>query len=252
MPAAAVLRGRDHPRLGACEVAEIGEALAVGISAGAERGRAQTNEDVGAVVAAIKTAVLVVADGHFGHEASEATVDEVLASLGPEPGADISDLELVELFFEAGVAVQRATTIVGCPHPDSRTTLALAVIDNSMVRWAAIGDSYVIVVSAAEGRRLDSPRRAYLGDRFDFGDVAGAMSMGRVARSEADHVVLATDGLADTLARVGADPAQVVAAEREAVSAGGLTRQLLSLALRHGARDAITVAVASLPVLRPS
>lgn len=244
-----VLRGRDHPRLGAYAVGRVGTSLAVGISAGATAKPSpalDANEDVGAAVKGARADLLVVADGHFGCEASELAVDHVLAALGEDPPpADLSDEQLVAIFFDAGVAVQRETTRVGVQHPDSRTTLAFALVADDAVQWAAIGDSCVVVAGNDGGARLDVPRSAYLGDRFGFTDVAATLTRGRCARSSIDCLVLATDGFVDCLVPDGVDVAAIVSGELgSARDAGQIAEALVTLALRQRAGDAVTIAVA--------
>lgn len=244
-----VLRGRDHPRLGASAVAWDGTSLAVGISAGARAKPSpalDANEDVGAVVKGSRADLLVVADGHFGCEASELAVDHVLAAIGDEPPpATLSDEQLIAIFFDAGVAVQRETSRVGSLHPDSRTTLALALVADDAVQWAAIGDSCVVVAGNDGGARLDVPRSAYLGHRFGLTDIAAALTRGRRARSSVDCLVLATDGFVDCLVPEDLDVAAVVSDELgSARDPEQVVERLLALALDRDADDAVTIAVA--------
>jgi serine/threonine protein phosphatase PrpC len=247
-----VLRGRDHPRLGAKTVARIGPWLAVAMSAGA-RAKAlpavDPNEDVGAVVRGSRADLLVVADGHFGREASELAVDHVLDAIGDNPPpADLSDNDLVTIFFDAGVAVQREISRHGCTHPDSRTTLALALVADDAVQWAAIGDSCVVLASTAGGARLDVPRNTYLGYRFGVTEVAAALTRGRAAWNSGNCLVLATDGLVDAVAVDDLDVAAVVSRELErAADAARAAETLLHLALAEEADDAVTIAVAATP-----
>jgi serine/threonine protein phosphatase PrpC len=219
------------------------------MSAGAKplSGRAvDGNEDVGAIVRGSRAELLIVADGHFGHEASELAVHHVLEALGDDlPPADLVDEELVALFFDAGVAVQHETGRFGCPHPESRTTLALALVTDEVVQWAALGDSCVMIAAGDSGVRLDAPRSAYLGSRFHVADVAAAMTRGRVARTASDALVLATDGLVDALGVADMDLATAVLRELGGlVDAERLADSLVQLALEYEAEDAVTVAVA--------
>lgn len=252
----AVLRGRDHPRLGAQAAARIGSSLAVAMSAGAmakEPPAVDPNEDAGAVVRGPRADLLVVADGHFGREASELAVDHVLEALGDEPPpADLSDEELVAVFFEAGVTVQRETGRASCLHPDSRTTLALALVADDSVQWASLGDSCLVLATTDGGDRLDVPRGAYLGYRFDFAEVAAALTRGRIAWNSGDCLVLATDGLVDAVGVNGLEVAAAVSGELGGdPDAGRMAERLLQLALDRRADDAVTVAVAANRSSRP-
>ena len=246
-----VLRGRDHPQLGAKAVARVGSSLALAMSAGA-RAKAlplvDPNEDVGAVVRGSRADLLVVADGHFGREASELAVDHVLEAIGDDPPpTDLSDDELVTVFFDAGLNVQREISRPGCPHPDSRTTLALALVADDAVQWAALGDSCVVLATSDAGAaRLDVPRSAYLGYDFAFADVAAALTRGRAAWNSGDCLVLATDGLVDAVGVDGLDIATIVCRELgSGADAARTAERLLQLALARHADDAVTIAVAA-------
>ena len=211
------------------------------------------NEDAGAVVRGPRADLLVVADGHFGREASELAAGHVLEALGHDPPpADLSDGDLISVFFEAGVTVQRETSRAGCPHPDSRTTLALALVADDAIQWAALGDSCVVLATTHGGERLDVPRSAYLGYRFDVADVAAAMTRGRTAWSSGDYLALATDGLVDAVGVDERDVAAVVSGQLgNAPDAGRTAELLLLLALEAHADDAVTIAVASNRSVRP-
>jgi serine/threonine protein phosphatase PrpC len=206
------------------------------------------NEDVGAVVHGARGLMLVVADGHYGREASEVVVGHVLHSLGDDPpAADLSDDELVRLFFDAGVAVQRETTRPDARHPYSCTTLALVLVADGFVEWASFGDSCVLMATSGSGARLDTPRNVYLGQRFTIADISGALGRGRHPVVGDSCVVLATDGLTDSLARAATDPIAALSQEvRTARAARDIAEGLLDQALRLGARDAVSVAVARL------
>lgn len=245
-----LLRGRDHTQLGACTVEHVGSSLAVGMSAGARakaRPAVDPNEDVGAVARGPRADLLVVADGHFGREASELVVDHVLGALGEDPPpADLAYEDLVALFFDAGVAVQRETSRAGCRHPHSRTTLALALVTDDSLQWAALGDSCIVLATEEGGARLDLPRNAYLGYRFDFADVATALTSGRTAWDSNDFLVLSTDGLVDAVRANGLELAAFVSSElRNTSDAPRAAGGLLQLAVAGHVDDAVTIAIAS-------
>lgn len=244
---ALALRGSDHVDLGKHVATSIGSTLALCMSAGAAPKRhaiGALNEDAGAIAVGRRGVVLIVADAHFGYDASELAVDHVLDAIGPDPPpADLSGDELVALFFDAGVAVQRETTRPGFAHPNSRTTLALALVSDKAVQWASLGDSCVLLVSDDGCERVDVPRGAYLGQGFDMAEIAATLSTGRASRSDVRGVVLATDGLVDSLGEDGQGVAAVVAAQRrDARDARDLGERLVTGALARGITDAVTVA----------
>jgi serine/threonine protein phosphatase PrpC len=243
----AVLLGRDHPHLGAYAIEGFGEGLAVGLTAGArarQKSAHDPNEDVGVVVHGRRARLLAVADSHFGREAAEAAVAHVLAALGDDPPpADLSADELVEIVHGAGVAIERTTTPAGARSPHSRTTLAFAIVAGAEVQWASIGDSSVILATGAEARRVNTPRRVFLGSPLTTtGDIAGALSHGLEALPEDGCVVLASDGLTHALDDELV-PA-VASSVRDSRVAGHIAHGLLERALDRGVSDAVVVAVA--------
>jgi serine/threonine protein phosphatase PrpC len=242
-----ILRGRDNRLFGALAVAEIGRSLAVAMTAAVVTTSATSeNEDVGAVVSGPRANLLVIADGHFGSSASEIAVERVLATIGDDPPpADLSDDEVVSIFVEAEIAVQRETTQVGSSHPNSRTTLALALVTEDIVQWAALGDSCVVAAAPSAGSRLDAPRSAYLGSRFSVADVAAVLTRGRFPRRRDDWIVLATDGFTDSVGSEQDAGAVVCSELRNHEEAAALAEELIALAIRHRAEDAVTIAVAA-------
>ena len=247
---AAVLNGRRHPQLGAVAVRSVSPTLGVGMTAGALTKvipPVEPNEDAGAIVGGPRADLLVVADAHFGALAGEIAVGHVLAAIGDDPPpADLPPAELVGLVFEAGVAVRQATTVPGCPTPESATTLAFALVTETEMQWASFGDSCIVVTCADEGRRLDTSRRAYLGQSFDAGEVEELMSHGRYERRDGDCIIVATDGLADVISPSWSTMAVLVSAYVERTyGAGAIVESLIDLALQRESADAVTVAVAS-------
>ena len=244
-----MLRGADHSGLGEYAVTSIGSNLGACISAGARpkrRGADTRNEDAVAIAEGARARFVAVADAHFGCVASEIALDHVLAAveswlLRDPPSEDM----LAELFFDAGVAVRRETTRPGTAWPESRTTLALAMLSNDTVTWAALGDSYVFISSEDGCARVDRPRSAYLGQQFNLFEVAATISTGSLARSAADAIVVATDGLGDGLDDPDLDlPSIVRGAFDTPGEAAGAAERLVAGALERRAADAVTVAVA--------
>jgi serine/threonine protein phosphatase PrpC len=244
----AVVAGRSYPRLGALHTKSASAALAVGTTAGALlkwTPPLDPNEDVGAVVRGPRADLLVVADAHFGCEASELAVGHVLAALGDDPPpADLSPESLTALVFGTGIAVQHGTSLPECPHPDSRTTLALALVTPDAVQWATFGDSYVLTVHEGVAARLDTPRNAYLGHAFGVEEITALMSSGRAERRPGEAVVLASDGL-ESIEPVLPEMAAFVSHSIDhAYGAGLVVEGILELALQYQTADATTVAVA--------
>jgi serine/threonine protein phosphatase PrpC len=242
------IRGRDAQEFGMFVTASVGSTLAAAMTAGArEKAPPPTdiNEDACAIVASGRTKLLVVADAHGGCEASELAVASVLDSFGEnrEPAAEPSEAFL-DVIYQAGIAVQRGTSRGDCPHPDSRTTLAFALLTDDAVLWGSFGDSMVIVASALETAELNRRRPAYLGHPFSRAEVSALGQSGRRRLQPGERVILATDGLAelpDGSEWRGVGQTQFA----ETTVAAGIARGLLECALAESVADAVTVAVAT-------
>jgi len=205
----AVLRGREHPRLG--ELAAVSEAgCALVLSRGGARKRyrhVDPNEDAVAFAVGPRGTLLAVADAHDGGAAAEIAVEHLIDRFAPGWTDAVDPLEggwlalACDALWDTHAAVVRGCTRAGTP--DSRTTLAFALIRpiDGRFGFGAIGDSHVFRagpidaedVAAAAGATtafLGSPgdtRESLLGRCF-----AGARSLAGVRA-----VVLATDGLSE-------------------------------------------------------
>src|SRR5262245_26799344 len=203
----ALLRGREHTKLGA--VAALAEgSCAVALSRGGFAKGYQhrdANEDAVAFGLGPGGALLAVADGHGGHEAAELAVSLLLEGFG-EAWTGAGSLA-PRWERAAGDALARIhAEIVGRGatggNADARTTLALAVVrpGEDLLAFAAVGDSHVFVaddecaidVAAPEG----SP--AYLGTpSLEPGELAARSVVGARPLAEARALALATDGLSE-------------------------------------------------------
>ena len=255
--ASAVLRGRDHQELDRVAVEEVGGgALAVALTRGRHPKATRAvdpNEDVVAAVAGRRTALLVVADGHYGEVASRVAVDVVVDALGTDPApADLPDRDLVDLYERAGAAVRAAAAAAGRERRDSSTTLALALVapaaDGVRVQWASLGDSAVFVAGADAVVEVTTPRLLFLGEPLSRFEVAGRLERGlEVLDGDDPWVVLATDGLTNFVP----DAAGAVAARLMASDGGptAVARGLVDDAGDAGAGDNVGVAVAAAAAL---
>lgn len=243
----AVLRGADHPEFGHTSVLEVDPSIAVAMSAGARKRRnvpVDPNEDVGAVVSGPDAALLVVADAHFGREASHIAVDHLLDAIGDAPPRpDLSAEQLEDLFHSAGVAVQRETTRAGSRHPDTRTTMAFALVNNETVQWASLGDSCVVMAGSRGCARVDVPRAAYLGNAYTHADVAAALTCGRAENDGVSCVICATDGLADAFGSDRELERTIEGSIASSTRAAHVADRLVNQALSAGIADAVTIAV---------
>jgi serine/threonine protein phosphatase PrpC len=260
----ALLRGREHPELGAVHaIAEGG--LAIALSRGGAPKRyphADPNEDAAGFAYGGAGACLAVADGHGGAEAAELAVLNVLT----EPAEQWTDApgpldeaswrrQALAVLCDANQTVRRER---GSRHGrGARTTLALAVAlpERGLLLCAAVGDSHLFVAGAAGVREI-APAGAkvgFLGDAHERPD-----ELPRITRLAADKlvgvraVVLVTDGLSERGIGVVSPSAAVAEAVRLAettrsaapalVLARGLAETALEAHRRNRSGDNVAVA----------
>ena len=153
----------------------------------------------------------------------------------------MTDEVLIELWDDLGTKIRSAAEAGG--QPESRTTLILALAGGGLLRWAAMGDSILALISAdGEVTRLDQPRSHFVGYPMTRDEVSGRLQHGFKRLADGSWIVLATDGLTDfvddvkgTLRAAAADaPDASAMVERliDAASAGGAGDNIAALALR--------------------
>jgi serine/threonine protein phosphatase PrpC len=242
-------------------IAEAGAAIALSRGGAPKRyAHAEPNEDAAGLALGSAGAFAAVADGHGGFEASEVTLEHLLA--GPaaqwteEPGAlDAAAFERQALaaLFDANRAVRRESA---GRAPRTTVSFGLVLRDPLRLLHAAVGDSHVFV-AGPEGAREVAPvgaERGFLGVPLE-----SPAALARLARIGAEPlagvraVVLATDGLSERGVGV-ADPAAAVAeavrrAERARggspalEAARGLAECALTAQRRRRSGDNVAVAV---------
>ena len=210
-----VLWGPDHTILDKTAEVMVGGRVALALTRGRHRKRyayTDPNEDVVAAVTDSNRLMLVVADGHHGKESSvvavQALVDLARAGLPERVDSD----RAVELFLRLNDKVVEEISSPLCPNPQSRTTLAVALLTGAQLSWASLGDSSVFARHGELTIRLDQARRdRFLGERYSRRRMASSMSSGTVQLGAGDHVYVASDGYTDfaanPLAWRGADGA---------------------------------------------
>ncbi len=238
------LAGPDHVEYGAIEVVDVAPGVALALTRGLHpKPYAWTdpNEDVVAAVVGPRATLLVVADAHNGALSAEVAVEAVLRELGADPPADLADHDLVSLFDRVNRAVRDATR--GGPYAteESRTTLALALVADGSVRWAAMGDS---AVYAPDGELTHGDHR-FVGWPMSAPHVDRALQRGRarLRREESGDgwVALVSDGFANFAGSdPGAEASRAVAGSSGAV---GAAEALVARAFDGGAGDNVAVAI---------
>jgi len=223
----ALLRGREHTRIGAVGAVAQGRA-AVALSrggAGKPYAHQEPNEDAALFAYGRHGGLAAVADGHFGATGAELALQYVLERaapgwLGPDgPPADDGAwrAEALAKFAEIDAAIVargRDAGLMAAP-----TTLCVAVTRPAAGRFwhASIGDSHLFEVhgEAAVARDVSAGavipgRPAFLGDGFASLDVLSASAeTGSAPLAGLRALVLATDGLSEQGIGVE-DPADLV------------------------------------------
>jgi serine/threonine protein phosphatase PrpC len=261
----ALLRGREHPALGAVEaIAEPGVAIALSRGGAVKRyPHIDPNEDAVGYGLGREGACIAIADGHGGAEAAEIVLLHLLGETAEqwidEPGSlDEKNWRRHALaaLSDANREVRRDR--VHRPASEARTTLALAITlpGPGLLLSAAVGDSHLFVASEGGVREVApaGERVGFLGEAHDSPDELAAIARLEIQPlSGVRAVVLATDGLSERGIGVANPVAAVIEAVRlaegERTKARGLTvaRAIAETALeahrRNRAGDNVAVAV---------
>jgi serine/threonine protein phosphatase PrpC len=234
----AALYGAEHERLDVIVDAPVDIRTGIALSRGRfpkGYGHVDANED--AVLAAVGAggALLVVADGHNGVEASHQAV-RAIAELAEE--LLIADDDPVALVDEC-VAAARSAIASGLDRaPEdrrrSRTALTVALLTDGRLHTATAGDTVAVLLRGRRAKVVSAPGPF-------FGPRSGLPEVTRTKLRDGDIVVAATDGVTDFLgSRWTSTMAGVVGAADSAHEAAvGLVRQ----AMAGGAGDNIAAAV---------
>ncbi len=209
-----VLRGPDAPQLGDVLRARGPGGAALLLAAGRRPKRnvpVDPDEDGVAVVTAGDTLGLVVVDGHRGWAAAgpalDAAADALQAGTGPA--------QAVQAAHRAALQARHG------PQATSRTTLVVATVDGTRLRWASVGDSLLFV----GGELLNAPDHVFVGDP----DRPPVAEQHEHELAPGATVVVCTDGLTDAIddpaatvrGALTADPATVADRLGAAVDAAG-------------------------------
>lgn len=239
----AILRGIDHVELDQTAVTAVAPDLAIGLS----RGRhpktyryVDPNEDVVSVHRQAGVTVLIVADGHNGHEGSHAAVDLMRETLSPEipvwtrHGA-------VRAFHELNEGVREVRRALSPPNRSARTTLVVAMVTENgdgqrCLVHASVGDSAVFTSRGQTVTQLSKDRHHFLGDRLSPPQVAGAMDYGQTDLHPDDAVIVVSDGFTNFVRPHKLS--QLIDTDPEHTA-----RRIIDRASRAGAGDNIAVAV---------
>lgn len=247
-----VLWGREQDSYGDVAVTEPGPGVALALTRGLHPKPyrwVDPNEDAVAAAIGSRATLLVVADAHNGAVASEVAVNTVLDQVGDDPPEDLDDADLVALFVRASSAILAETRArLDARRRESRTTLSLALVAGRRLRWAALGDSPVLVVDDGRGRELTTQSLHFAGWPMASRQMDPVLQRGRLTLTDDAWVVVASDGLANfTLTGSTAKAAAEVLAQ--ATNAAHGARSLIDHAFAGGAGDNVAAAVLAPPSL---
>lgn len=241
----AVLWGKDYVDLDHIQVEELTADVAVAITRGRHRKAyryTHPNEDAAVAIVGRRATLLAVADGHNGWPATEAAITTLVDALGDDPPpADLADDAVVELFHRASRAVREVTEAPGSEHPESRTTLVLALVAPGRVQWASFGDSAVYSVTPAGAAPLSQSQHRFVGYPMSRSAVDHYLDRGTFPLPAGAWVVAASDGFVDYAHPF---PTPVFAGDGDAAA---VARGLVVAACEGGAGDNVAVAVARPP-----
>ena len=259
---ALLLRGREHPDVGA-----LGEAACGDVAAAISRGGApkiyphvDPNEDAALGVAGRCGLLVAVADGHWGHRASECALEHLLAAHA-EAWVDGEAPPAAGWAETLAAAVTELDAAVRACHRDEqrpRTTLALALARpaEGVVASASVGDSLLFLVQEDGIAELPRARQTgFLGSKAKrAAGVTRHMCVSIRSLGAPLALVAVTDGLSETGIGV-ADPAAAVRSavagarerareERAREAARAVARAALDAHRSQLAGDNVAVAVA--------
>jgi len=263
----ALLRGREHTRLGiTAAIAEGRAAIALSRGGAPKSYRYRDpNEDAALFVEGAGGILLAVADGHGGCDAAETVVEKLLASFAPAwTGLSAPRLRegwselAIGALAELNASILERVALGGVPS--ARTTLALALLrpGDDLLAYASLGDSHVFQLSAGEvlelghGREL---RPCYLGFASETAEsLVGKHVSGVQSLAGTRAIVLVTDGLSEHGIGV-AVPEDAVAECAEVAARGkpelqplavarGVVERALAEHRRHRSGDNVAAAVA--------
>ena len=238
----AVLWGKDHVTLDEVAVEAVGSRAAVAISRGRHRKSyryTDPNEDAAVAVVGPRATLLAVADGHNGWHATEAAMSSIVNAFGDDPPPEVDDDTWIDLFHRASEAVLDVTGVPDAQHPESRTTLVVALVSGRRLQFASFGDSAVYSVTGAAAVALAHPQHRFVGYPMPRHMVDFFLDRGTVELPTGAWVVAASDGFVDfahpfptDLIADGHTPAEVA-------------RGLVLAACDGGAGDNVAIAVAA-------
>lgn len=238
------LWGPLHTAHGEVAVQALGNRMAIAIDRGrrpkALRSR-HPNEDMAAAAFIGDLPMIVVADGHFGCEAAMLAVAGVLdwATADPPPYTGLESMADLVVELEGSVAAELA--LPTCGNADSATTLLMAVIDETELRWVSVGDSALFLVTQGKASQLNAVTNSYLPGETSGKGVRAHLQAGRIPLRGDEVVVAVTDGVTDFLAHPGD---AIGAAVTTAGSPDAAARLICDLAGDGGAGDNVAVSLA--------
>jgi serine/threonine protein phosphatase PrpC len=260
--------GKDHEAQGeiysrALESPKIALSMSVGITS-------KANEDAIGAAVLNSEMVLVIADGHWGRDASELAVSKAVELLHPEvrPSKDSETrARLFALFEQVNTELYNAAIAApGAATPE--TTLIICHLKEAptgqYLYWSSFGDSYLFLLRDRQFRQLNTLHARWLGylsklsenastqsilmsflsDEARYVGVASGLETGIEQLESRDIIFLCTDGM------IGSDqePEPTVLEELKNIMESDLSlsskaEKTVASALNRGEMDNISCAI---------
>ena len=212
----ALLRGREHVEIGAVSTIAEGRAAVAISPGGAPKAYAHTdpNEDAALFAFGPEGVLLAVADGHWGFEAAEVSLEYLLETPAPHwtdigvVGLDSWRRQALAVLGDANAEILREAVGSESTHPRTTLALALALPGTGALLHAAVGDSHIFRVAAGEVvdlavRETSDEKTWFLGASDETAESIGThCAIGGEPLADTEVLVLATDGLSERLVGV--------------------------------------------------
>ena len=266
-----VIYGRDHESASEiyCRTIENSN-IAFGISVGI---MSKANEDCLGISKSGDEALLAIADGHWGREASELAIDKTMEMIRSAP-RPAKENEIRARFYALFEQINQELFSIAMSHPGAiapETTLIVCQLKEIRLEkylyWSGFGDSYLFVFRNNKLTQLNSLNQYWLGmlSRMSeysaarqltlkslFGEsryigVADGLETGIEKLQSGDIIILCTDGLIGSDERVPESVGELIRTILTSVdSLENKVSNLIKSALDRGERDNISCILAQI------
>ena len=232
-----MLLGRDYPELGPLALVSLPDGGALALSCGARPKAYEAtdpNEDTALLVRSERGALLAVADGFHGVEASHTALELCERGAPALIGVGLGDFRLAVERLALGIGEQMRE--LGA----SRTCLVLAAVDAGGCRWACLGDSSLYRSTQIDS--VSSPNDLILRPGLRFLPQPVEYWSGAFRPERGERIALVSDGITNFVENLSSISRLLASAKGDAEAA----REIALAALHGGAGDNIAVVTLTL------